>query len=198
MLRKLYGIGWGGCERLSENKEVEVNEEQESSEIISDTGSSFEDNGFSDQLSDLNNVQGAWRSPRLRRMVKDSPRLLRKAISKMTNPMVTRRRMADEVDDEQESSEIVNDVGITFEHNGLLLQQEKTCSEKFSEINYVPRAWRSPCLRRRVVDSVRNMSKMTSPQVFRRKNEDEIFIITLDVVHSSGRIGKGEGRADAW
>ena len=110
-LRKLLSLG--GCARLSENKEVEVNEEYESSKIISDDGSSFEDNRFSDHLSDLRYVQGAWRSARLRRMLKA-------------------------------------------------------------------------------------MSKMTSPMVSRRKNEDEIFIITLDVVHSSGRVGRGKGRADAW
>ena len=96
-LRKLLSLG--GCARLSENKEGEVND------IISDDGSLFKENGFSDQLSEFNNVHDeAWRSPRLGRMVKDSPRLLRKAISKMTSPMVTRRKMADEVDFEQESA----------------------------------------------------------------------------------------------
>ena len=127
------------------------------------------------------------------------PRLVRKAISKM----VSKRKMEDEVDDEQESSEIVNDVGNALENNGLLVQLD---SDRLSEINYVPGVWRSPSVGRRMVDRVRDsprlarraMRKMTSPLVSRRKNEDEIFIITLDVVHSSGRIGKGEGRADAW
>ena len=94
-LRKVLSLG--GCARLAENKEAEVNEEQETFEIISDDGSSFEDNGFSDQSSDLRCVQGAWRSPRLGRMVKDSPRLLRKAMSKMTSPMVLRRKTEDEI-----------------------------------------------------------------------------------------------------
>ena len=106
-------------------------------------------------------------------------------------------------DVEKESSEIVNDVENTLENNALLVQQD---SDSFSEINYVPGVWRSPSVGRRMVDRVRNsprlarraMSKMTSPLVSRSKNEDEIFMITLDVVHSSGRVGRGEGRADAW
>ena len=159
-LRKLLSLG--GCARLSENKEVDVNERNEFSEIISD-GSFFEENGFNDQLSDSSTAQGAWRSPRLGRMVRDSPRLVRKAISKM----VSKRKMADEVDDEQESSEIVNDVENTLKNNALLVQQD---SDSFSEINYVPGVWRSPSVGRRMVDRVRNsprlarraMSKMTS------------------------------------
>ena len=48
-LRKLLSLG--GCARLSQNKEVGVNE------IISDAGSLSKDNCFSDQLSEFNNVQ---------------------------------------------------------------------------------------------------------------------------------------------
>ena len=56
----------------------------------------------------------------------------------------------------------------------------------------VDRVKDSPRLARRA------MSKMTSPLMSRRKNEDEIFIITLGVVHSSGRVVREEGRSDAW
>ena len=59
---------------------------------------------------------------------------------------------------------------------------------------------------RRVVDRVRDsprlarraMSKMTSPMVSRRQKEDEIYIVTLHVVHSSEVVGRGEGKSDAW
>ena len=63
---------------------------------------------------------------------------------------------------------IPNYVLNTFETNALLVQQD---SDRFSEINYVPGAWGSPGMGRRVVDRVRDsprlarraMSKMTSP-----------------------------------
>jgi hypothetical protein len=194
-LRKLLSLG--GCARLPEDKEG--NEKNEASDNISDDGSSFVENGFSAQFCESSNAQGAWRSPRFGRMVRDSPRLVTKAISKM----VSNSMMTNEGDDEQESSEIVNDVRSTLETNTLIVHQD---SDRFSEINYVPGAWRSPSVGRRVLERVRDsprmlrkvMSKMTSPLVSRRKNEDEIFMITLDVVHSSGRVGRGEGRADAW
>ena len=44
----------------------------------------------------------------------------------------------------------------------------------------------------------RAMSKMTSPMVSKKKNIDEIYIVTLHAVHCSGVVGRGEGRADAW
>ena len=55
----------------------------------------YEDNCFSDQLGDLSTAQGAWRTPRLGGLVSDSPRLVRKAISKI----VSKRKMADEGDE---------------------------------------------------------------------------------------------------
>ena len=90
--------------------------------------------------------------------------------------------------------------------NGLLGYQEESISDQLSDINYIPGAWRSPSLGRRMVDRVRDsprlarraMNKMTSPLVMRRKKEDEIYIVTLHVVHSSGVVGRGDGRSDAW
>jgi hypothetical protein len=52
-LRKLLSLG--GCARLSENKEVI--EKNETSDMISDDGSLFEENSCSDQLRDSSTAQ---------------------------------------------------------------------------------------------------------------------------------------------
>ena len=88
--------------------------------------------------------------------------------------------------------------------NGLLVCPEVSLSDQLSDLNYIPGAWRSPSMGMRIVDRVRDsprlarkaMSKMTSPLVSRKKKEDEIYIVTLHVVHGVG--WRGEGRSDAW
>ena len=108
--------------------------------------------------------------------------------------------------DENESCDNISDDEDTcFDHN-LLVHSDELVRDRLSEVSYMPGPWRSPSLGTKVMDRVRDsprlarraMSKMTSPLVSRSKNEDEIFMITLDVVHSSGRVVRGEGRTDAW
>ena len=108
--------------------------------------------------------------------------------------------------DKKEATEAVSDEGSAFEDNDVLIHKEDVFAERLSELNYVPGAWRSPSLGRRVVDRVKDsprlarraMSKMTSPMVSRRQKEDEIYIVTLHVDHSSEVVGTGKGKSDAW
>ena len=92
-----------------------------------------------------------------------------------------------------------------YEDSGLLLKSKELLSDNSGE--YVPGAWMTPSLGRRVVERVRNsprlarkaMNKMTSPLVMRKRKSAEIYIVTMHVLHSSGVVGRGEeGRADAW
>ena len=116
------------------------------------------------------------------------------------------RLSEDKDSDNQELPEVVGDDVNIFEDNGLLLHPEEMLSDRLRESSYIQRAWRSPSLGRRMVDRVRDsprlarraMNKMTSPLVLRRKKEDEIYSVTLHVVHSSEVVGRGEGRSDAW
>ena len=97
---------------------------------------------------------------------------------------------------------VVNNI----EENDLFLYPEESFFDQFSDLRYIPGAWTSPSLGRKMVDKVRDsprlarkaMSKMTSPMVSKRKKEDEIYIVTLHMVHSSGMVGRGEGKCDAW
>ena len=106
-------------------------------------------------------------------------------------------------DDKQEVPENISDD--MFEENDLLVSKDEVFAERLSELRYVPGAWRSPGLNRRMVDRVRDtprlarkaMSRMTSPMVMKKK-EDEIYIVTLNVVHSSGMVERGQGKSDAW
>ena len=106
----------------------------------------------------------------------------------------------------KDAAEAVSDDVSVFEDKDYLLPKEDVFAESLSELNYMPGAWRSPSLGKRVVDRVKDsprmarraMSKMTSPMVSRRQKEDEIYIVTLHVVHSSGVVGRGDGRFDAW
>ena len=91
-----------------------------------------------------------------------------------------------------------------IEEDKLILYPEESFCDQFSDLSYIPGA--SPSLGRKMVDKVRDsprlarkaMSKMTSPMVSKRKKEDDIYIVTLHVVHSSGMVGRGEGKCDAW
>ena len=94
-------------------------------------------------------------------------------------------------------------------HEDVISEQLIKSREPFSDnsSDYVPGAWMTPSLGRRMVESVRNsprlarraMNKMTSPLVMRKRKSAEIYIVTMHVVHSSGVVGRGEdGRADAW
>ena len=75
-----------------------------------------------------------------------------------------------------------------------------------NDLHNIPGAWRSTSLGQRMVDRVKDspklarraMTKMTSPMVSRKQKKAELYIITLDVVHSSGVVVRGKGRADAW
>jgi hypothetical protein len=95
---------------------------------------------------------------------------------------------------------------ITDEENGLFLYPEESLCDQVNDLHYIPGAWRSPSLGQRMVDRVKDspklarraMTKMTSPMVSRKQKKHELYIITLDVAHSSGVVGRGEGRADAW
>ena len=106
--------------------------------------------------------------------------------------------------DKQEVTENISDD--LFEDHDLLVPKEEVLAERLSELKYVPGPWRSPGLSRRMVDSMKNtprlarkaMSRMTSPMVMRKKKEDEIYIVTLNVVHSSGMVGREKGKSDAW
>ena len=97
---------------------------------------------------------------------------------------------------------VVNNI----EEDELIQYPEESFCDQFSDLSYIPGAWTSPSLGRKMVDKVRGsprlarkaMSKMTSPMVSKRKKEDEIYIVTLHVVHSSGMVGRGEGKCDAW
>ena len=103
------------------------------------------------------------------------------------------RRSEEKDSDKQEVPEVVGDDVNIFEDNGMLLHAEEIFSDRLRESSYIQRAWRSPSLGRRMVDRVRDsprlarraMNKMTSPLVLRRKKEDEIYSVTLHVVHSS-------------
>ena len=94
---------------------------------------------------------------------------------------------------------LVNDV--ECEVDDFFLHQD----ESISDLHYIPGAWESPSLGRRLVDQLRDsprvcrraMNKMTSP-LMRRKKDDEIYIVPLHVVHSSGVAGREDGRSDAW
>ena len=80
------------------------------------------------------------------------------------------------------------------EENDLFIYPEESLSDQLSELNYIPGAWKSLCLGKRIIDRVKDsprlarraISKMTSPLVSMRKKEDEIYIVTLHVVHSTG------------
>ena len=95
---------------------------------------------------------------------------------------------------------------ITEEQNDLFLYPEESLCDQLNDLHYIPGAWRSPSVGQRMVDRVKDspklarraMTKMTSPMVSRKQKKAELYIITLDVVHSSGVVGRGEGRADAW
>ena len=80
-----------------------------------------------------------------------------------------------------------------------------------TEMDYVPGVWNSPSLGRRMVEGVRaspkavraamsRMTVMTSPlgQRKKEKEKDEIFIVTMNVVHSSHTVEIGSGKSDAW
>ena len=108
--------------------------------------------------------------------------------------------------DENESTDNISDDEDTcFDHN-LLVHSDELVRDRLSEVSYMPGPWRSPSLGTKVMDRVRDsprlarraMSKMTSPMVSMKKKEDEIYIITLHVIHSSGLVGRGEGKSDAW
>ena len=71
-----------------------------------------------------------------------------------------------------------------------LLRQKLEREKLF--IQMMDRVKDSPKLARRA------MTKMTSTMVSRKQKKDELYIITLDVVHSSGVVGRGDRRADAW
>ena len=102
----------------------------------------------------------------------------------------------------QSFQEVVNNI----EEKDRFLYPEESFCDQFSDLRYIPGAWTSPSLGRKMVDKVRDsprlarkaMSKMTSPMVSKRKKQDEIYIVTLHVVHSSGMVGRGEGKCDAW
>ena len=111
-----------------------------------------------------------------------------------------------EGDDENETSDDISDDEDTcFDHN-LLVHSDELVRDRLSEVSYMPGPWRSPSLGTKVMDRVRDsprlarraMSKMTSHIVSMKKKEDEIYIITLHVIHSSGLVGRGDGRSDAW
>ena len=95
---------------------------------------------------------------------------------------------------------------ITEEQNDLFLYPEESLCDQLNDLHYIPGAWRSPSVGQRMVDRVKDspklarraMTKMTSPMVSRKQKKGELYIITLDVVHSSGVVGRGKGRADAW
>jgi hypothetical protein len=115
-------------------------------------------------------------------------------------------RLEMEGDDENETSDNISDDEETcFDHNLLVHSDELVC-DILSDMSYMPGPWRSPSLGTKVMDRVRDsprlakraMSKMTSPMVSKRKKEDEIYIITLDIMHSSGLVVRGEGQSDAW
>ena len=107
-LKKLLSLG--GCARLSNNKEDKVDDKYELPELVSDTENIDEKNGLPlpvcpeeslrDQLNDMNYTARGLRSPSLGRRIVDrvraSPRLARKAMSKMTSPLVSRRRKKDD------------------------------------------------------------------------------------------------------
>ena len=105
----------------------------------------------------------------------------------------------------QTSDDISDDEDTCFDHN-LHVHSDELVRDRLSEVSYMPGSWRPPSLGTKVMDRVRDsprlakraMSKMTSPMVSRKKKEDEIYIITLHVIHSSGLVGSGEGRSDAW
>ena len=61
-------------------------------------------------------------------------------------------------------------------------------------------------LGRKVVERVREsprrvrkaMTKMTSPVKTKKQKEEEIYIVTLQVVHNSGFVIRSDVRSDAW
>ena len=95
---------------------------------------------------------------------------------------------------------VVNNI----EENDLFLYPEESFCDQFSDLRYIPGAWTSPSLGRKMVDKVRDsprlarkaMSKMTSPMVSKRKKEDDIYIVTLHVVHSSEMVRRGEAQGE--
>ena len=100
-LRKLFSLS--RCARLSKYHN------DDKKEAVSDEEAVFEDNDsllpkddvFAERLSELKCVSVAWRSPslgkRVVKRVKDSPRMARRAMSKMTSPMVSRRQKEVEI-----------------------------------------------------------------------------------------------------
>ena len=107
-------------------------------------------------------------------------------------------------DDKQDVTENISED--LFEDNDLLVPKEEVLAERLNELKYVAGPWRSPGLSRRMVDRVRDtprlarkaMNRMTSPMVIRKKKEEEIYIVTLNVVHSSGVVWREKGKSDAW
>ena len=98
-LRKLFQLT--GCSKLSNNKEDEEMENPKS--LITEEDDDlflYPEESLCDFLSDLHYIPGAWRSPSLgQRMVdrvRDSPKLARRAMTKMTSPMVCRKQKKDE------------------------------------------------------------------------------------------------------
>ena len=76
-----------------------------------------------------------------------------------------------------------------------------------SDLQYIP--WSSPGIGRRLVEKVKDspqiarkmITKMTSPGFRRRKarEEEDIFIVSVNVVHTSGsQINQGQTTRDVW
>ena len=114
-------------------------------------------------------------------------------------------RLSEDVDRHESHEDVISEQQEKSEDSGLLIKSREPFSDNSSD--YVPGAWITPSLGRRMVESVRNsprlarraMNKMTSPLVMRKRKSAEIYIVTMHVVHSSGVVGRGEdGRADAW
>ena len=92
-LRKLFSLG--GCTRLSDDKKMEGDDENETSDDISDDEDTCFDHNLlvhsdelvRDRLSEVSYMPGPWRSPSLGTKVmdrvRDSPRLAKRAMSKI-------------------------------------------------------------------------------------------------------------------
>ena len=76
-----------------------------------------------------------------------------------------------------------------------------------SDLQYIP--WSSPGIGRRLVEKVKDspkiarkmITKMTSPGYRRRKRreEEDIFIVSVNMVHSSGsELSQGKTKRDVW
>ena len=91
-LRKLFSLG--GCTRLADDKKMEGDDENET--CFDNNLLVHSDELVRDRLSELSYMPGSWRShslgTKVMDRVRDSPRLAKRVMSKMTSPMVSRKK----------------------------------------------------------------------------------------------------------